>query len=183
MIPLLCLWLRSPGSCLREESRSPLVTWGEGGTPCLAHTPLLLLGLHGIFRMLTQRLARPEGTGRAKNTFPGRRFPAPARPQAARKELQGAGGSSPPGQGWYWGCPAGRLWEGFVPTPACPCCQDRCWPLDAPPACTPRHPQCSQPLRQWLRISTAQACPLILLPAPQLPWRAPRSIFVTPWPA
>lgn len=44
------------------------------------------------------------------------------------------------------------------------------------------HPGCSQPLGQWLRISTAKADPLILLPARQLPWRAPRSASCHPLP-
>lgn len=82
---------------------------------------------------------------------------------------------------------------GFCPpNQRCLCCQDRCWDpssswLPLQPAGGMRteaqgHPRCSRPLRQWLRISTARAYPLILLPARQLPWREPRSTSCRPLP-
>lgn len=79
------------GSWLREESRSPVaVTWGEGGTPCLALTPLLLRGAHVMGSPLDahtrpgtdrgdRRAGRDPGllgaAGRPKNTSPERRIP------------------------------------------------------------------------------------------------------------
>lgn len=81
------------GSCLREESRSPVVvTWGQGGTPCLPHTPLLLPAAH--VRDLPLRAHTLPGTERGhrragsspktsprRGDFPWRSSPASARPQ------------------------------------------------------------------------------------------------------
>lgn len=108
-------------SCLGEESRSPsVVTWGEGGTPSPAQTPLF----HGMSssRDAHTPLARTEGTaglgetpgaaGRPKNTSPGRRFlleelSGLSESPGSQGRIAGSRGLSPSGHGLTGGTEGG----------------------------------------------------------------------------
>lgn len=105
--------------------------------------------------------------------------------------MGGAGGAL--GQVWCCRCPAGRFGEaqgGFVPRAALSLLPEQMLspPCQAAAGCPSGRwwstgtPTVLQPLGRWLRISTAKAHPLILLPARQLPWRAPRSTSCHPLP-
>lgn len=98
-----------------------------------------------------------------------------------------------PGWVWCWGCPRAGFGRhrGFCPQSSAvsaaradvtPTLSGSSWMSFQPTGGAQGHPRCSQPLGQWLRISTAKAYPLILLPAQQLPWRAPRSTSCHPLP-